>query len=369
MNLTHALASVRGALRNEMGHLTRMNHSDRPWQMPLAAALATGLPLIVGAGFGRMDFGLVSSIGGLAFLYLPATPLYHRMVQFMACAFAITACYALGALSHFVPVLMVPALIFITALVTMLCRLYAVGPPGSIFFVMAAAIGVYSPLELLEVPRMTGLMAMGSTLAGLIAFAYSVYMLRRRDPQVIAPLPRPTFEFVVFDSIVIGLCVGASLAIAQLLQLERAYWVPVSCVAVIQGVSLRAVWNKQLHRILGTAAGLMVAWGLLLLPLNAWTISLAMMALTFVIETLVVRHYALAAIFITPLTILLADAARLGEAPITTLIQARLFDTVLGSFVGLIGGLCLHSPGFRARFGPPLRRMLALTPFTRPGQR
>jgi len=64
MNLTHALASARSALRNEMGHLTRMNHSDRPWQMPLAAALATGLPLVVGACFGRMDFGLVSSIGG-----------------------------------------------------------------------------------------------------------------------------------------------------------------------------------------------------------------------------------------------------------------------------------------------------------------
>jgi hypothetical protein len=38
-----------------------------------------------------------------------------------------------------------------------------------------------------------------------------------------------------------------------------------------------------------------------------------MMALSFIIEVLVVRHYGLAVVFITPLTILLAEAATLGH--------------------------------------------------------
>jgi hypothetical protein len=100
--------------------------------MPFAAALATGLPLLVGAYFDRLSYGLVSSLGGLVFLYLPDTPLYHRMVTLMACAFAMTACYTLGVMSHFFPLLMMPVLIFIAILVTMVCRFYALGPPGSL---------------------------------------------------------------------------------------------------------------------------------------------------------------------------------------------------------------------------------------------
>ena len=76
--------------------------------MPFAAALATGLPLCVGAWFDRLDYGLVSSLGGLVFLYLPATPLSHRMVTLMACAFGMLACYTLGLMSHFWPWTMVP---------------------------------------------------------------------------------------------------------------------------------------------------------------------------------------------------------------------------------------------------------------------
>jgi uncharacterized membrane protein YccC len=112
-----------------------------------------------------------------------------------------------------------------------------------------------------------------------------------------------------------------------------------------------------LHRIIGTGVGLAVAWALLLLPLSNWSIGFLMMALTFVIEFTVVRHYAFAAIFITPLTILLAEAATLGQASPSVLIQARFFDTVLGCVIGLIGGICLHSPRFREAVGSCMRRL------------
>ena len=163
---------------------------------------------------------------------------------------------------------------------------------------------------------------------------------------------------MVFDSVVIGVFVGISLALAQALELERAYWVPVSCLAVMQGASLRAVWNKQLHRIIGTGIGLLLSWGVLMLPLDKWSISVMMMLLAFVIEILVVRHYGLATIFITPLTLLLAEAATLGHSSPTLLIQARFFDTVLGCVVGLVGGVCLHSPHFREVVGNQIRRLI-----------
>jgi len=345
-------------LRAELAHLATVHPSDRPWQMPLAAALTSGLPLMVGAWFGRLDWGLASSLGGLVFLYVPSTPMYHRMVTLMACAFGMSACYALGLMSHFAPALTALAIGVLAVLVTMVCRFYALGPPGSFFFIMAAAIGASMPVQVSEVPLYVGLLTMGCVLACLIALVYSLWILRLRDPVPVAPLPTPTFDFVVFDAVVIGAFVGLSILAAQWLGLQRAYWVPVSCMAVIQGATMRAVWNKQVHRIVGTAAGLLLAWALMSLPFNPWLVGAMVMGLTFVIETIVVRHYGAASIFITPLTLLLAEAAAFGQQPTAVVLRARFVDIVLGSVIGLIGGACIHSARFRAAVAPLLRRLI-----------
>jgi uncharacterized membrane protein YccC len=160
--------------------------------------------------------------------------------------------------------------------------------------------------------------------------------------------------------VVIGVFVGISLALAQTLHLQKAYWVPVSCLAVIQGASLRAIWTRQLQRIAGTALGLLLFLAIAGIELPPWGIACALTALTFVIETLVVRHYGLAVVFITPLTILLAEAARLGQGAPQGIMQARLVDTIIGAVVGLVGGACLHSERFRGVVGTGLRKVLPL---------
>ena len=52
-----------------------------------------------------------------------------------------------------------------------------------------------------------------------------------------------------------------------------------------------------------------------------------------------------------------AGAGR-GEGSAAALIQARLFDTVVGCLVGVVGGVCLHSPRFRAVAGGQMRRLM-----------
>lgn len=353
------LVELRQKLAAELRHHTRIEPNTRPWELPVAAALSTGLPLLAGAALGRLDFGLVGSLGGLVFLYLPETPLHHRMVTIMACAFAFVASYALGLLSSFAPPLQVPALTFIAILSTMLCRFYAVKPPGSLFFIMVAAIGLYTPTNAQDLPHKIGLLALGTLGATVIAFFYSLRVLRRRPAKPVAPLPEPTFDYLVFDSVVIGLFVGLSLVLAKLFALDKAYWVTVGCIAVLQGTTLRAVWNRQLQRVVGTAAGMLLSWALLSLPLTPWSVCALVMTLSFVIELIVVRHYALAALFITPLTILLAESPHLNSVEpelVNALIRARFLDTALGCAVGFIGGVCLHHPRFRDALGRPVRR-------------
>lgn len=97
-------------------------------------------------------------------------------------------------------------------------------------------------------------------------------VLRLQAPTPVEPLPEATFDHVVLDSVLIGALVGLSLLLAVVLQLDRPYWVPVSCMAVLQGTTLRAVWNRNLQRVVGTAIGMLVAWGLLSLPLGPWAV-------------------------------------------------------------------------------------------------
>ena len=348
---------LRELLARELRELARVNASNRPWEMPLAAAAASGLPILIAAAYGQLAYGLAASLGGLVFLYLPASALSHRMAWLMACAFGLVASYALGVLSNVYEPLTIPVLAVIAAVVTMICRFYAVPPPGSLFFVMAAAIGAYTPAQGQATILQVGLVSLGCVLAVLIAFVYSLYVLRRQAPM---PPPKPVHDFdvVIAEPVLIGAFVGLSLALAQALQLQRPYWVPVSCLAVIQGASLRAVWTRQVQRIAGTALGLLLFGALAALPLDAWTVAWTITALSFIIETLVVRHYGLAVVFITPLSILLAEAARLAGAVPHTLMQGRMIDTVRGCVVVLAGGACLHSVAVRGRVTALLRRLV-----------
>ena len=168
-----------------------------------------------------------------------------------------------------------------------------------------------------------------------------------------------------------------SLLLAQALQLHNPYWVPVSCLAVIQGMSLRAVWGKQLQRLLGTSIGLFAVLGLLALPLDPWRLALMIIVLTFIVETAVVRHYGFAAIFITPLTLLLAEAVTLGHGSVSALIQARFVDTLLGCLVAWsAASACIahaFAPGPARRCdacdaatATPGCRLVACAPLTKP---
>ncbi len=333
-----------GALaRRELRDLVRINPSDRPWELPFAVAMAAGLPLLVGAWFGDISYAALASIGGMTIVYVPRTTLDHRMVTVMAVAFGLIACFALGQMSQFVPVARAPIIALVAMIVTMACRYYRVAPPGSLFFVMAAAIGAYTAAGVTDASARLGVFALGTIGAVAVTFLYNIHILRFRDPLPTPKPPDDLLDFVLIDSLIIGLFVGLSLGAAQILGIERPYWAPVSCLAVIQGVDLRAVWNRKTHRIIGTMIGLAVTWGLARYAADPWIIAIAITVLTFCIETAIVRHYAFAAIFITPVAILLAEASTLGHSSSSALILARFADTVIGAVIGLAGGACIHS--------------------------
>lgn len=118
---------------------------------------------------------------------------------------------------------------------------------------------------------------------------------------------------------------------------------------------LRTMWIKQLHRLLGTIVGMAVAGWMLSWGLSQWGVAASILAMMLLIESLVDRHYGLAVIFITPLTIFIAEYGSASMvAPIAEeVMRARMLDTALGCVAGLGGGLAMHSMRLRR----PLRRI------------
>lgn len=321
--------------------------STRRPELPVVAALAFGLPLLIGAAFGHLEYGLVSALGGMTFVYMQHTALMHRMLVLLCVATLMTGAFLCGLTVHHVPMLMVPMVFVLTFAVTLPVRFFQIPPPGTLFVVMVAMIGSSLPVPIVEIPYQVGLLYLGSLLACILALLYTLVLRGFRVPETPIPTPHGDVAVDAAEALILAFFVALSLLLAQLLQIPRPYWAPVSTLAVLQGVGLRSVWVKQLQRIVGTLVGLLVAWGLLQLHPGVWALCFILMGLTMVIETLVVRHYAAAVIFITPLTIFLAEVGT--QMPVQAVIGARLWDTLLGSVMGLAGGFCLHQPALRLR--------------------
>jgi uncharacterized membrane protein YccC len=64
--------------------------------------------------------------------------------------------------------------------------------------------------------------------------------------------------------------------------------------------------------------------------------------LQIIVEFLVVRNYGIAVIFISVLTIFLAESGTALTADPTAMIITRFFDILTGSLVGALGGWLLY---------------------------
>lgn len=348
---TNALMQV---IKAELIHLTTFNPHTRPWHMPMVAAIAVSLPVFLGAYMGQLGFGLIASLGSMVILNLPyAGNFLFRMTQVLACSFGFVACFTIGLLAQWLPSLTVIWLGFVTFWVAIFSRYYRLAPPAGVFMLMATAIALFMPTPLSQIPFFVGLIAIGCLFSGMVGCVYSLLLIVKQP--VLPPPERDYIPDMLVDSLLVAIIVALSQAIALVFEMPRAYWVSVSCYVVISGISFRSMWVKQVHRIVGTAIGMLVAWGLLMLGLSPWGVGLTVFALIFLIETLVVRHYGMAVIFITPLTIILAEYSGGGVSHglephqlvphigYQAVILARFWDTVLGCVIGIMGGVVMHA--------------------------
>jgi len=87
--------------------------------------------------------------------------------------------------------------------------------------------------------------------------------------------------------------------------------------------------------------GLGITWLIVFGNPSALFIVISIIFLQTIVEFLVVRNYALAVVFITILTIFLAESGGALSLYTNQIFTARLVDIIIGSIIGTIGGWIL----------------------------
>ena len=348
--------NVKSWTNNALKSLFELKKTERLWHIPVLASLCAGIPLLIGLYYNKLNYGILSCTAGLVILYLPSTSVANRMITLLACSFGFMVSFAIGVVFSFNPY--ISSLVFglFAFSVHWVTNYFKMKPPGSFFFIMIASIASCMPFDLLTIPTKVGLVGMGSMLACILAFFYSLYIVKKHPPKNDTIVIRKSKYASIIESALTGIFLGGSLLLGHLLKMDNPYWVPISCAAVMQGVTLHHVWQRSFQRILGTFIGLGLARLLLQLHLTPLSICICIFVLQFIIEMLVVRHYGLAVIFITPMTIFLAEAGSALSVNPDTLIGARFLDIALGSIVGAIGGWFVHHEQLRHKAEQRIRK-------------
>ena len=217
-------------------------------------------------------------------------------------------------------------------------------PPGPLFLVFSFAACASLSTDARDV-ALSALVA-GTSAAFALLVGGSGGLLRRwrrPTPPPRTRLPRPSYAGVARRHVARNAC-GVLVAglVATASGIGHPYWAMVSAAVPLAARDFLPQVVRGLHRIIGTAVGLVVAAALLALGLGDLALILVVVALQAAAELLVGRNYALALVAITPLALLMVHLA--APVPAAVLLADRGVETVIGVSVGLAVGWLTRAP-------------------------
>lgn len=228
----------------------------------------------------------------------------------------------------------------------------------------AEAVAALAPFE----DRRLALRARARDLLGQTDAALPEWGFRRGAPNPDAPPPLRSGLWSLRnalgrDSIVlpaaarIGVAVSAGLLLGQLSGADRPYWIALTAAAVLQGSTLLVTARRAIERAVGTVIGVVLAAWLVVVDPSQWGIVVGIAVFLFLGHATIGASYVVAIVFLTPMTLLLAELGAPGQLS-NDLVAWRLGDTVIGCVLGYAAGRLLWPHSARERLDHVLPRAL-----------
>ncbi|WP_314856060.1 FUSC family protein [uncultured Microbacterium sp.] len=320
------------------------------WPLALQAALAMTVPIVVLAALGYDRLALLAATGAFTVIYGGWLRPRERARFAPLVSLALFACAAAGVLAAGGG----SAVVLVGVLVLTVASAAAVGwvslgPPGPIFFVLvfglsAQVTGLRDGVRAVD-PWVYLAVVAGSSVFACLLVAVPLVMPRyRREPARALRELFPRRWGAVARTLTARAAIVAvvGVAAAVIVDPHRSYWIVCSGLAVVgMPVGRRDAATRGIHRTAGTLVGAALYLVLAFLPLPVWALGVVLGLLQFAIELVVVRHYALALVFITPLVLLIIGAAT-GDAASMPLAFERVVDTLVGAAIGTAAALAVR---------------------------
>lgn len=210
-------------------------------------------------------------------------------------------------------------------------------PPGALFFVFGFAVAASAP----EPHASLGAAATAAIATGLFTLIVTATLSRRaiKGPVPLSPpAPKPLVTVVHAAVCTIGAASAGIAAVA--IGLTHPYWAMVSAVVPVVGLTTSGQTLRAIHRVVGTAAGLVLAVPLFSMSMSTPVLLAVLIGLMALTEIFIARNYALALTCLTPFTV---GLVYLTEAPaLSETLLARGAETLLGASIAIVLVLVTH---------------------------
>ncbi|OMH32257.1 FUSC family protein [Tersicoccus sp. Bi-70] len=300
-----------------------------------AARIAVGIavPLLLVMILGRADLAVFAAFGSFTGIYAKRETLRRRVVHQSLAGVIILICLALGLSSAHAQVSGL-SIVLIGAVVAALGAVVAAAvgfkPSGSVFFVFA-----FTSIAALPTPP-SFLSGLGVAVATVV-FCVLLGVLSRVLPGMGdgAALPGGSFSPAQLawhgsQFLVVALVAGL---LGQLSGAGHSNWAMVAGIAAIAAPDAPARVSRAIHRVVGTLAGVALTAVILGFHPSPWPLAIVVIVLQFLGELFVIRHYATALIFITPLALCMVQLG--NPMPVEQLVFSRAIETVIGAAVAV----------------------------------
>ncbi|QCB96127.1 FUSC family protein [Arthrobacter sp. PAMC25564] len=326
-----------------------MAPSRNDHQVALRCAVGVFVPLITLLLLDRLDLAVFASFGAFTGIYGRNEPHAKRfviqlrggllmvLVMLLATltartgeAFALTASNTTW--------IQVLATTVVAGGCSLIIAWWRLRPAGSLFHIFAFAAIASIPDQ---PPLWQGMLVAVLTVALSLLIGISSRVVRsHRTPWVRPQPPRLTpGEKRAARLEAVGYLIAAGLAgtlgtlAGEWLGFGHNYWAMVAAVVPLVGHTTRHRVSRGVQRIVGTALGLVLLAGILLLRPAPWQTVLVIAACQFGAEMFIARQYVLAQIFVTPLA-LISTLLVAPSSPVI-LLRDRIVETAIGAAVGI----------------------------------
>lgn len=314
--------------------LTFTEVNDNPFRS-IILTISILIILLIGYFSNNYSIPSISSIGLFTLFYYRNIPSRSLMKFLGTIGITLLLSFILGLLSTISPWFS-PIVVGIVAFISrLLTRLYDIHKPGALFYVMVCAMGVNLSLPLSRLFEISCFFALGIFLS--LIGGYTIKRLdRRKEVSYLDKTLAEAFKqdaIALIDAIFYSIALFLTVYISHALELDKPYWVTIACASILLVENLEAMKQRHIQYLLGTSLGLILSLFLLQFNISGLSLILMISCLYGLSQYYVVRNYAIANIFINPMTILLSTLITKTDSMI--LVELRFIGIILGSFIGL----------------------------------